>query len=75
MQHIGCTVIKGPPNRTPDSDGDQAWESAVPLKSYHTGGAHILLADGAVRFLSDNANEAICRRLATRDDGQVVGDY
>ncbi|WP_437222778.1 DUF1559 domain-containing protein [Planctomicrobium sp. SH661] len=28
----------------------------VPVSSWHTGGAHILMADGAVRFISENVN-------------------
>jgi hypothetical protein len=46
-----------------------------PLMSYHTGGIQILLSDGAVRFLSENINLETLKQLATRDDGQVMGEY
>ncbi len=57
--------------------------------SYHTAGAHFLLADGAVRFVGDaidhsntdytaavlNGPYGTYQRLAGINDGQVVGDY
>ncbi|MCA9082028.1 MAG: DUF1559 domain-containing protein, partial [Planctomycetaceae bacterium] len=46
-----------------------------PLISGHTGGAHVLLADGSVRFVSDNMHLLTLKRLATRDDGQVIGEW
>jgi len=76
VQHIGCAVVKGAPNpQTLPTDGDQPWEPAVPLTSFHSGGVHILLADGSTRFLGDNTDALICRKLAARDDGQVIGDF
>ncbi len=46
-----------------------------PLNSMHTGGVQILLTDGAVRFLSENIDLETLKRLATRDDGQVIGEF
>jgi prepilin-type N-terminal cleavage/methylation domain-containing protein len=46
-----------------------------PLLSAHPGGAHCVLMDGAVRFISEMTDLLILKRLATRHDGQVVGDY
>ncbi|QDT45236.1 putative major pilin subunit [Gimesia alba] len=48
---------------------------ALPMRSRHTGGAHGLLADGSVRFLSDNLDRNICRALGTREQGEVIGEY
>lgn len=45
------------------------------LNSFHPGGIHVLLADGSVRFVSDNLNFLTLRQLCVRDDGQVIGDY
>ena len=45
------------------------------MYSFHTGGAHLLMGDGAVRFLSANTNMQTCVRIFVRDDGQVVGDF
>jgi len=43
--------------------------------SAHVGGVHILLADGAVRFLSENTELTTVKRLASRNDGQTVGEF
>ena len=40
--------------------------------SKHVGGAQFLLADGSVRFLSENAHQDTLSRLGTLNDGQVV---
>jgi prepilin-type N-terminal cleavage/methylation domain-containing protein/prepilin-type processing-associated H-X9-DG protein len=46
-----------------------------PLQSAHPGGATILFADGAVRFLMEATEVGILKRLADRDDGLVIGEY
>ena len=43
--------------------------------SAHTGGCHILLGDGAVRFVSENINLVTRQRLAAIADGQPVGEF
>lgn len=48
------------------------WASAGSL---HTGGCHVLLADGAVRFVSENIDTTTRQRLATIGDGQPTGDF
>ena len=75
VQYLSNVVIKGAPNIPAPADGNARYEPAIPLKSYHTGGVHILLTDGAVRFLGDNTNADICRQLAVRDDGGVIGEW
>lgn len=40
--------------------------------SMHPGGAHVLLADGAVRFVSESVDASLQQHLAAMDDGQVV---
>ncbi len=41
--------------------------------SLHTGGAHFLMADGSVHFLSENMDLTTFRGLGIRDDGRPVG--
>ena len=43
--------------------------------SYHIGGAQFVMGDGSVRFLSENMSLGILQALATRGNGEVVGDY
>lgn len=46
------------------------------FSSYHVGGSFFLLADGHVKFLSNNINYNIYRNLSTRDGHEVVsGDW
>jgi prepilin-type processing-associated H-X9-DG protein len=47
----------------------------VPLVSNHTGGVNALFGDGSVHFLRDSTALVTLARLATRDDGGVLGDY
>ncbi len=43
--------------------------------SYHVGGCHFLMADGAVRFLSQNLSQIILTGLTTRAGGEIVGEF
>ena len=43
--------------------------------SLHEGGAHHLLCDGSVRFLSENLDVILYDSLTTRNGGEVVGEF
>ncbi|MFO1045374.1 MAG: DUF1559 domain-containing protein [Planctomycetaceae bacterium] len=43
--------------------------------SQHVGGCHMLMGDGTVRFVSENIDFNTVRRLMSRADGEVVGDF
>lgn len=43
--------------------------------SFHTGGCHMLISDGAVRFLSENLNMGIYQALSTRAGEELISDY
>jgi len=48
----------------------------APYTSAHTGGAHFLLGDGSVRFLSENiALTTTFYALASRNQGEIVGEF
>jgi hypothetical protein len=56
-------------------DGVKRGQSAGWISGYHRNGAHVLLADGTVRFLAAKTDPAVLKKLATMDDGGEVGDY
>ncbi len=43
--------------------------------SFHTGGAHVLFGDGAVRFMSENMNINLWSNLCSINDGNTVGEF
>ncbi|MES2788757.1 MAG: DUF1559 domain-containing protein [Planctomycetota bacterium] len=47
----------------------------VTIRSNHTGGAHLAMADGSVRFASSNVNTATFQRVGSRADGEVLGEW
>jgi len=55
--------------------GGTGTEAGVYSRSMHTGGSHLLLCDGAVRFVSNNIFGDIWRGLATRSGGEIPGEY
>lgn len=74
---FNLSTVRYPPGTTNyDLDGIALNRgSNNPLLSAHTGGCFILLADGAVRFISNNMNMVTLKQLATRDDGQTVSGF
>ena len=44
----------------------------VGFSSFHRGGAHFMLVDGSVQFLSENIDQIVLVALTTRDGGEVV---
>jgi prepilin-type N-terminal cleavage/methylation domain-containing protein len=43
--------------------------------SLHTGGMHVLMADGAIRFVSENLDNTTRQRLGYIADGNTVGEF
>lgn len=74
----GLTTIRHAPNAYFKSGAVVSTNKAgfnTVTNSFHTGGIHVLLADGSVRFLSENVHFPTYARLCTRDDGLVIGEY
>lgn len=49
--------------------------AAVTARSHHTGLVQVTLMDGSTRSINDNVDLQIWRRLGSRNDGQVVGEF
>ena len=76
--HSGAlsTLTNGynPPNsRTPDVVTH--FTGFFGPRSLHTGGANLLMGDGAVRFISDNIDTVVHRNLHSRNGGEVINDF
>lgn len=83
VSSFGC--IRWPINQPTRSDSGQR----LGYSSEHTGGAHFLLGDGSVRFISENidthpsppahedydASHSTLGRLIAIQDGAVVGEF
>lgn len=80
--HVSNVTVRYAPNaKVLGADGlvwadwDDAAGANCPLTSYHTGGVHVLMTDGAAKFLSDNIDMMNYTLLAVRDDNQPVSDF
>jgi prepilin-type processing-associated H-X9-DG protein len=58
-----------------NSGGQGTPSPSNPLLSAHPNGAMVVFMDGHVQLLTKQTHFAIVKRLATRDDGQQIGDY
>jgi prepilin-type N-terminal cleavage/methylation domain-containing protein/prepilin-type processing-associated H-X9-DG protein len=51
------------------------WNTSMGFKSRHEGGAHFTLADGSVRFISENLDHVTYQKLGDRHDNRSVGEF
>jgi prepilin-type N-terminal cleavage/methylation domain-containing protein len=51
------------------------WGNNYSFASTHAGGGHFTMADGSVRFISENINLPTYRALATLDGMELTGEY
>ena len=64
------------------SNGTDNQQCRRGISSLHEGGAHVVLADGSVRFISENIDHnpdaninSLYEYLVAREDNQVVGEF
>jgi prepilin-type N-terminal cleavage/methylation domain-containing protein len=76
LWQTGTTCLRHPPNANfSDAGNGHPYRNNTVINSFHTGGVHVLLGDGSVRFLSNDVDFQTLKRLAIRDDGQIVGEF
>lgn len=63
--------VLGTTDHTPNSPANHFDD----FSSYHVGGAHFVLGDGAVRFISTNIDLGVYQNLATRARGDLVSEF
>jgi prepilin-type N-terminal cleavage/methylation domain-containing protein/prepilin-type processing-associated H-X9-DG protein len=77
--HYGNTLYNHfyPPNVVGKWDCGNASgnKGLTAARSFHGGGVNVLLCDGSVRFVRDSIALATWRAMATRDGGEVTGDF
>jgi len=56
----------------PNSNSGSNFTNNMPFGSNHVGGVQILMADGAVVFISENVDNQLYRSLASRSGGEIV---
>lgn len=56
-------------------NGDANWTTSMGFKSRHTGGAHFLLGDGVVKFITQNIDYDTYQRLGDRRDGKPIANF
>lgn len=47
----------------------------IAFGSYHTGGAFFTMADGSVKFISENVDLPVYRGLGSRSGGEIPGEF
>jgi hypothetical protein len=72
---INFRTCPGDPVLPNNCSTDWNWNTSQGFKSRHVGGAHMVLCDGSVRFLSENIDYVTYQKLGDRRDNQPVGDF
>ena len=77
VYHCKATVFPGAPKGAPCENGNLGGLAGRYnfARSLHTGGVTVAMADGAVRFVSDNIDRQTWIKLGMRSDGQTIGEF
>ena len=51
------------------------WQGHLASRSYHVGGAQTVLADGSVRFVSENIDGNVWRAVGSISNGEITGEF
>jgi prepilin-type N-terminal cleavage/methylation domain-containing protein len=75
MRSYAMTTIRDAPNPKGTASYMGNVNCNTPLTSAHPNAVQMVLADGAVRIITDNVDLTTYKRLADRDDGNPIGDF
>jgi len=64
-----------PANNLPAVAGNCGTTDTAGARSRHVGGVHVLMGDGAVRFVSENVDLGIWRGLVTISGSEILGEF
>ncbi len=64
-----------PNARVRDCITSSLWQGHLAARSYHVGGAQTVLADGSVRFVSENIDGNVWRAVGSISNGEVSGEF
>jgi len=64
-----------PNARLRDCITSSLYQGHLAARSYHAGGVSVCMADGSVRFASDNVDLGVWRALGTPSNGEVTGEF
>jgi len=60
-----------PPNKPCFRPNSDYWQLVTPASSYHSGGVNVCLADGSVRFVTDNIDPNVWTGVGSKSGGEV----
>lgn len=72
VNNFRCCAWRSPPNAQYQVGRNGEWGEPG---STHTGGIHVLMGDGAARFISENIDATTRLSLSRISDGNPVGDF
>lgn len=70
-----CTAYshaQEPNGPIPDAITRNSWDGIVTARSWHAGGVNTLMADGAVRYVTDSVARKAWRAIGTRNGDEIV---
>ena len=70
INHFNSFYLQGEENWP--TNANPQWADAIAFRSLHPGGAHFIMCDASVHFVSENVDHATYRALASRDGGDIV---
>ena len=73
--HDYCLYSKAADSNRGDPGGPDAWwHEKVAARSKHPGGVNAALADGSVKFISQNINFVVWRQMGTRGGAETISN-